>query len=70
MTLSLKVLGAGCGNCVVLDQVTRDAMTTPALVSDEQVVLAGRVPTPTALRQNLTTASTHRALGPTPIEGN
>ncbi|MGB8019603.1 MAG: thioredoxin family protein [Candidatus Nanopelagicales bacterium] len=29
-------------------------MTTPALVVDDQVVLAGRVPTPTALRQLLT----------------
>ena len=29
-------------------------MTTPALVVDDQVVLSGRVPTPTALRQLLT----------------
>lgn len=94
MTLTIKVLGTGCRNCVVLDRVTREAvaalsldatvekvedyqtitdygvMTTPALVIDEQVVLAGRVPTPTALRQILATASTHHAPGPTTIEGN
>ena len=29
-------------------------MTTPALVLDEQVVLSGRVPTPTAVRELLT----------------
>lgn len=32
-------------------------MTTPALVVDEQVVLAGRVPTLTALRHPLTAAT-------------
>ena len=94
MTLTIKVLGTGCRNCVVLDRVTREAvaalsldatvekvedhqtitdywvMTTPALVIDEQVVLAGRVPTPSTLRQILATASTHHAPGPTTIEGN
>ena len=29
-------------------------MTTPALVVDDQVVVSGRVPTPTALRELLT----------------
>jgi hypothetical protein len=45
-------------------------MTTPALVIDEQVVLAGRVPTPSALRELLTDASTHHDQAPTTIEGN
>ncbi len=35
-------------------------MTTPALVVDDQVVLAGRVPTPTALRQLLSATSQPR----------
>ncbi|NQU37846.1 MAG: thioredoxin family protein, partial [Actinobacteria bacterium] len=32
-------------------------MTTPALVIDEQVVVAGRVPTPTRVRELITNAS-------------
>lgn len=35
-------------------------MTTPALVVDDQVVLAGRVPTATALRELLTAATHHQ----------
>ena len=45
-------------------------MSTPALVIDEQVVLAGRVPTPTALRELLTTAATHHDQATNTIEGN
>ena len=44
-------------------------MTTPALVIDEQVVLAGRVPTPTALRELLTAAATHHDQTPNTTEG-
>jgi small redox-active disulfide protein 2 len=47
-----------------IEKVTDDAaiagygvMTTPALVVDEHVVLAGRVPTRTALRQLLARSS-------------
>jgi small redox-active disulfide protein 2 len=78
MTATLRILGTGCRPCVILDRVTRAAvtdlaldttvekvedyqtimdygvMTNPALVVDDQVVLAGRVPTPTAFRQLLT----------------
>ena len=81
MTLTIKVLGPGCRNCVILDRVVREAvadlgldatvekvedyqaimdysvMTTPALVIDDQVILAGRVPTPRALRKILTDAA-------------
>jgi small redox-active disulfide protein 2 len=94
MTMTIKILGTGCRNCVTLDRVTREAvialaldasvekvedyptitaygvMTTPALVIDEQVVLAGRVPTPTALRELLTTAATHHDQATNIIEGN
>lgn len=92
MTMTIKVLGPGCRNCVILDRVTREAvaalaldatvekvedypsiteygvMSTPALVIDEPVVLAGRVPTPTALRELLTAASTRSDQQPTTTE--
>lgn len=44
-------------------------MTTPALVIDDRVVLAGRVPTPRALRQllrELTSSNQHPTTGGTP----
>lgn len=94
MTMTIKILGTGCRNCVVLDRVTREAvaalkldatvekvedyptitgyggMTTPALVIDERVALAGRVPTPTALRQLLIDASDSHIQTQNTIEGN
>ena len=66
--MEIKVLGAGCAKCGMLEKVTRDAvaklgldanvehvsdwariagfgvMTTPALVVDGAVKLAGRIP--------------------------
>lgn len=41
MTMTIKVLGPGCHNCIILDRV----------------ILAGRVPTPRALRTILTDAA-------------
>ena len=31
MTMTFKILGTGCRNCVILDPVTREAVTTLAL---------------------------------------
>lgn len=31
MTMTIKVLGSGCRNCVVLDRITREAVATLAL---------------------------------------
>ena len=94
MTMTIKILGTGCRNCVILDRVTREAvtalaldasvgqvedyqaimdsgmMTTPALVIDDHVLLAGRVPTPTALRQLLIDASDRNTQTQNTIEGN
>ena len=94
MTMTIKILGTGCRNCVILDRVTREAvtalaldatvekvedyqaimdysvMTTPALVIDDRVLLAGRVPSPSALRQLLVDASDRHTRTPNTIEGN
>jgi small redox-active disulfide protein 2 len=94
MTMTIKVLGPGCRNCVILDRVTRDAvadlgldatvakvedyqaimdrgvMSTPALVIDDQVVLAGRVPTPSVLRQLLADAADRHTQTQNTTEGN
>ncbi|MCU0278240.1 MAG: thioredoxin family protein [Candidatus Nanopelagicales bacterium] len=94
MTMTIKVLGPGCRNCVILDRVTREAvadlgldatvakvedyqaimdysvMTTPALVIDDRVVLAGRVPNPSQLRQLLADAADRPAQTQNTIEGN
>ena len=45
-------------------------MTTPALVIDDRVLLAGRVPSPSALRQLLADASDRHSRTPNTIEGN
>lgn len=76
----IKVLGPGCANCVTLERLTREVVTslgldatiekvtdygaiagygvmkTPALVVDEKVLVSGRVPTTTQIRELLTTA--------------
>jgi small redox-active disulfide protein 2 len=94
MTMSIKILGPGCRNCVTLDRVTREAvmalaldatvekvedyqaimdysvMTTPALVIDDRVLLAGRVPSPSALRQLQVDASDRHTQTQNTIEGN
>ena len=59
----IKVLGPGCANCVKLERITRQAdyptivgygvMATPALVVDEKLVLSGRVPTTSQVRELL-----------------
>lgn len=73
----IKILGSGCANCVNLERVTREAVTsmgvdaqiekvtdygaimgygvmsTPGLVVDEKVVMAGRVPTAAKVRELL-----------------
>ncbi len=75
--MHVKILGAGCANCVNLEKVARQAieelgweasfekvtdyaeiarygiMRTPGLVVDEQVVISGRVPTVTHLKEQL-----------------
>jgi small redox-active disulfide protein 2 len=75
--MEIKVLGAGCANCRVLEArtvealdslgmeasvhkvtdvveiIAYDVMSTPALVIDETVVVAGRVPSVDELRRLL-----------------